>query len=165
MNVIKYWSRKGMAALYLAAAAVIAAFFAAVGTGGIPLFGRMLPIIYVLLLLFRNADDWFDFKKDTGNKPQPLTKKQLGIMFCILSIICTFLHLLLFGRIGLWGIATIAAILIAETVPLLKPAYLPGSFLLYFWLSGIECGRSQIVVCVGCLLVSAVYAGFKRKKS
>ena len=87
MNVIKYWGRKGMAAIYLAAAAVIAAVFAAVGTGGILLFGRMLPVVYVLLLLFRNADDWFDYEKDTGNKQQPLTKKQLGIMFLVLSII------------------------------------------------------------------------------
>lgn len=165
MKVIQYWCRKGMTAVYLAAAAVIAAVFAAADGRGVPVFLRMLPAVYCLLLLFRTADDWFDYEKDSGRKPQPLSKKQLICMFCVLSVICVLLHVLLFGCKGLFVLAAVVLILLTEKIPLLKPVYLAGMFLFYFALNGTVPGIRQLAVCIGGLLASVLYAGVKRKKS
>ena len=154
-----------MAAVYLAAAAVIAAAFAAADGNGVSVCLRMLPVIFLLLLLFRTADDRFDYEKDSGRKPQPLTPEQLTCMFGILALICALLHLLLFGIAGLTGIIIIVLIPLAEKLPPVKSFFLAGAFLYYFALNGTAIGSRHLLVCAGCLLASAVYAVIKRKKS
>lgn len=154
-----------MAAGYLAAAAFIAAVFAAADGNGMSVCLRMLPVVFLLLLLFRTADDLFDYEKDSGKKPQPLTKQELTGMFCVLSMLCAALHLLLFGIAGLTCIVIIVLIPIAEKLPPVKAFYLAGAFLYYFALNGTVIGIRHLLESTACLLVSAVYAAVKRKKS
>ena len=165
MRLLRYWCRKGMAVLYLAAAAVLAGVFILFSEDGRPGFLWMLPVVYSLLLLFRTADDWFDYQKDSRNKPQPLTRTGLLVMFCILGGISVCLHVLAFGWTGLWGIGAVLAIPLAEKLPLLKTCWLAGAFVLYFCMSGTVIAYAQGAVCVVCLTVSVIYDLYKRKSS
>ena len=164
MNVLRYWFRRGLAVIYLAAAAVLTGVFVYYTENCTLLqFLRTLPAVYTLLLLLRTADDRFDYEKDKGRKPQFLTENQLCIQFAVCGILCTALHVLAFGTAGILGIAAVLFIPLSEKFPLLKTVWLAGMFVLYFHLSGTVIGYEQEAVCMVCLAVSVIYAFCKRK--
>ena len=68
MRIVRYWSRKGLAAVYLAAALLLTMLYTWQADLCFADALRMLPVIFGYLLLLRTADDWFDYEKDSGKK-------------------------------------------------------------------------------------------------
>lgn len=163
MNGIRYWCRKGLAAIYLAAAVLFALLFAWQGNAGIPCIIRMTALSWCLMLMLRAADDLSDYEQDRGRKTQYLSKKQLAVMLIVLCAAFITMHLLFFGISGLMCVAAICYIPLMNRVWAVKPTFLPLLFLMYDLLNGTGFGLRQIAVCIAVLLLAAGYAAYKRK--
>lgn len=163
MRIVRYWSRKGLAAVYLAAALLLTMLYTWQADLRFADALRMLPVIFGYLLLLRTADDWFDYKKDSGKKTQHLRRQELLVMFGCISLMMLLLHLYLFGLSGICCLAAIAYLLLMNRAAVLKCPYLALLFALYDLLNGTAYGGKQAVICLSCLFISAVYAVIKRK--
>ena len=163
MKLIKYLFYKWKLPIYAALSAVFSLMFMLVTTGNIDVFLRMLTVVLCLLLTLRASDDIFDYERDSGRKTQHLSKNQLIIFGCTLSVIYVLLNILFFGVFGVLSLAAVAYILLMEMLPPLKIAYMALLFLFYIY---VNCGCLlwyHHAVIVGCLVASALYYVIKRK--
>ncbi|MBQ8921251.1 MAG: hypothetical protein IJ060_03700 [Oscillospiraceae bacterium] len=163
MKLIRYWCRKGLAAVYLAAALLMALLFAWQAGAGMPCVLPMTALSWCFMLMLRTADDCFDYEQDRGRKKQYLRKNQLLLMLCVLGAVLVLLHLWFFGMPGLICLAAVGYIPLMNRFPVIKPAFLPLLFAMYDLLTGTGFGLRQAAVFAAMLMLAGSYALYKRK--
>ncbi|MCQ2417808.1 MAG: hypothetical protein MJ071_08370 [Oscillospiraceae bacterium] len=164
MNLIRYWSRKGYWAIYLCVSVVITLMIGLSSAEKKETFLRMLPVCYGLLLMLRTLDDIYDYEKDRSCKVQDLTKRQLQIMLCVLSVLWTLLHVWIWGMSGLISVGIIAYVLFMEKCRFLQPLLLPAAYAIYLHLNGISVSITVWIVSAVLLLLSVLFFIWKVRK-
>ena len=123
MNLLKYLFSHKRTLLYLALALVLSAIFVLIS--GRPMWLALTGIFFLLALLMRIADDFFDYEKDTERgRVCELSKKGLALLYASLSAIFVAIHILVFGAWGLAALLFIGYILLEERVEVLQRVFM-----------------------------------------
>ncbi len=157
MKLIKYLFRKLMLPSYIIASAVISAVFTLTAQGGIPVFLRMTAVTLLILLILRAYDDISDFEKDSKRRKQYLSRKELIILACILSVSFVVLNTVFYGFTGLISIAAVGYILLMEKLSPLKTALMPLLFTFYYYADGSKTGGVQLLTIAVCFIAALAY--------
>ena len=163
MKLIKYLFRKFMLPSYIIVSAVISVIFTLTAQCGIPVFLRMTAVTLLILLILRAFDDISDFESDSKRKKQYLSRKELIILACTLSVSFVVLNAVFYGFTGLISIAVLGYILLMEKLSPLKTALMPLLFTFYYYANGSKIGGVQLLTTAVCFTAALAYYIIKGK--
>ena len=166
MNLLKYLFSHKRTLLYLALALVLSAIFVFLSKAQMWL--ALTGIFFLLALLMRISDDFFDYEKDTERgRVCELSKKGLALLYLVLSLIFLALHILAFGAWGLAALLFIGYILLEERAEMLQRAFMLILSCSYLLLLCGEINLRSVAVDLWLaisLIAPTLFAIYKRRK-
>ncbi len=123
---------------------------------------ELLPIVLSNLYLLRILDDYYDF--DTDKKEKILSKKQLMIIFIILSLIFVLLNVIFYKYIGIISLLFIIYIILENKFEFLKVFLLCIESIFYIAVYNSLNNVYAIIYLTICIMASIIFYIYKRRK-
>lgn len=127
---------------------------------------KLFALSFLLFILLRTADDYFDFEKDRGRKEQPLSKRGILSIMLVVAALFVGLNVLFYLLYGLCSIIVLGYLLAQQKVGFLKLFFMPIVSAYYFYLNrtgDLPYLAIGIYLAV-CLILSVAFYIFKRKR-
>lgn len=169
MKVLRYLWQGGKLLFYITFSVVISLIISLIlrGIWDFSLFLKLFALSFLLFVLLRAADDYFDYEKDRRRKKQPLTKRGILYLMLVVAAFFVWLNVLFYSFFGLCSIIVLGYLLAQQKAEFLKLFFMPvvSAFYFYFNRTGNMPFLAIGIYLAVCLILSLAFYFFKRKRS
>ena len=166
-NAIKYLFAHRRTLLYFALSIFLSVIFTILTKTTFRI--EALFIFFLLPLLMRIADDKHDYDSDAARgKRQDLSKKELLVLFIVLSAIFVIIHTVAFGAWGLVSVIFCIYIQLEELIEILQRFFMLILSCYYLFLLGgtVDLSSAAVIAWLLFSLISPIFFAFyKRRKN